>query len=43
MTLRADPELTRFALTAEPRSMSAEALTLLASRTATLDEAESRT
>ncbi len=41
MTLMADPELTMFAFTAEPGSKSEEALNLLASWTATLDEAES--
>ena len=40
MTLVADPELTMFAFTAEPGSKSEEALNLLASWTATLDEAE---
>jgi transcriptional regulator with XRE-family HTH domain len=40
MTLMADPELTMFAFTAEPGSKSEEALNLLASWTATLDEAE---
>jgi transcriptional regulator with XRE-family HTH domain len=39
MTLVADPELTLFAFTAEPHSNSHEALDLLASWTATLDEA----
>jgi hypothetical protein len=40
LTLVADPELTMFAFTAEPGSTSDEALNLLASWTATLDEAE---
>jgi hypothetical protein len=40
MTLVADPELTMFAFTAEPGSKSEEALNLLATWTATLDEAE---
>ncbi len=40
MTLVADPELTMFAFTAEPGSKSEEALNLLASWMATLDEAE---
>lgn len=40
MTLMADPGLTMFAFTAEPGSRSEEALNLLASWTATLDEAE---
>jgi hypothetical protein len=40
MTLVANPELTMFAFTAEPGSTSDEALNLLASGTATLDEAE---
>jgi len=40
MTLVANPELTMFAFTAEPGSRSDEALNLLASWTATLDEAE---
>ena len=40
MTLVADPELTMFAFTAEPNSKSEEALNLLASWTATVDEAE---
>jgi hypothetical protein len=40
MTLVADLELTMFAFTAEPGSTSDEALNLLASWTATLDEAE---
>jgi hypothetical protein len=40
MTLVADPELTMFAFTAEPGSKSEEALNLLGSWTATLDEAE---
>jgi MmyB-like transcription regulator ligand binding domain len=43
MTLMADPGLTMFAFTAEPGSRSAEALNLLASWTATLDEAEPST
>jgi transcriptional regulator with XRE-family HTH domain len=43
MTLVADPELTMFAFTAEPGSKSEEALNLLASWTATLDEAEPAT
>ena len=40
LTLVADPELTMFAFTAEVGSTSDEALNLLASWTATLDEAE---
>ena len=40
MTLVANPELTMFAFTAEPGSRSDETLNLLASWTATLDEAE---
>jgi MmyB-like transcription regulator ligand binding domain len=40
MTLVADPELTMFAFTAEPDSTSEQALNLLASWTATADEAE---
>jgi hypothetical protein len=40
MTLVADPDLTMFAFTAEPDSRSGQALNLLASWTATLDEAE---
>jgi transcriptional regulator with XRE-family HTH domain len=40
MTLAADSELTMFAFTAEPGSKSEEALNLLASWTATPDEAE---
>jgi hypothetical protein len=40
MTLGADSELTMFAYTAEPGSKSEEALNLLASWTATPDEAE---
>jgi len=40
LTLVADPELTMFAFTAEPNSKSEQALNLLASWTATLDEAE---
>jgi transcriptional regulator with XRE-family HTH domain len=43
MTLVADPELTMFAFTADNGSKSEEALNLLASWTATLDEAESPT
>jgi transcriptional regulator with XRE-family HTH domain len=41
MTLTVDPSLSMFAYTAEPGSKSEEALNLLASWTATLDEAES--
>jgi hypothetical protein len=41
MTLTVDPSLSIFAYTAEPGSKSEEALNLLASWTATLDEAES--
>jgi hypothetical protein len=40
MTLAANPDLTMFAFTAEPNSKSEEALNLLASWTATLDQAE---
>jgi hypothetical protein len=40
MKLTADPDLTMFAYTAEPGSRSEEALNLLASWTATLDQAE---
>ena len=40
MELLADPGLTMFAYTAEPGSRSEEALNLLASWTATLDQAE---
>jgi transcriptional regulator with XRE-family HTH domain len=40
MTLVADPELTMFAFTAEPNSKSEQALNLLASWTATRNEAE---
>jgi transcriptional regulator with XRE-family HTH domain len=40
LTLVANPDLTMFAFTAEPGSKSDEALNLLASWTATLDEAE---
>jgi transcriptional regulator with XRE-family HTH domain len=43
MTLVANPDLTMFAFTAEPASKSEEALHLLASWTATLDEAGSAT
>ena len=41
MTLTVDPSLTMFAYTAEPGSKSEEALNLLASWTATVDEVES--
>jgi hypothetical protein len=40
LTLVADPELTMFAFTADPDSKSEQALKLLASWTATLDDAE---
>jgi len=40
MELSADPGLTLFAYTAEPGSKSEEALNLLASWTATVDQAE---
>jgi transcriptional regulator with XRE-family HTH domain len=43
MTLVANPDLTMFAFTAEPSSRSQDALNLLASWTATLDEAGSAT
>jgi transcriptional regulator with XRE-family HTH domain len=43
MTLVANPDLTMFAFTAEPSSKSEDALNLLASWTATLDEAGSAT
>lgn len=43
MTLVANPDLTMFAFTAEPGSKSDEALNLLASWTATLDQAETAT